>query len=95
MGYRMPGPQTDYPRIERRAISIVQQWLKKLAKTQQRTTVAELLTHAGVWSKYRHNRAHFPELKALIQQFRTSEQSERQVGKRLRWRKKRSKKQTE
>jgi hypothetical protein len=94
MGYRMPGPQTDYPRIERRAISVVQKRLKQLAKARQRTTVAELLTYAGVWSKYRHNRAHFPELKALVQQFRTSEQSERQVGKRLRWRKKRSKKQT-
>jgi hypothetical protein len=88
MAYRMPGPKADYLQIERQAISVVQKRLKQLAQTQQRTTVAELLIYAGVWSKYRHNRAHFPKLKALVQQFRGSDQSERQVGMRLKWRKK-------
>jgi hypothetical protein len=94
LGYRMPGPKADHLDIERRIISVVQKRLKQLTKMQQRTTVTELLTYVGVWSKYRHNRAHFPELKALIQQFRTSEQSERQLGQRLRWRKKKSTKPT-
>lgn len=88
MAYRMPGPKADHLHFERQAISVVQKRIKQLAKTEQRTTVAELLTHAGVWSKYRHNRTHFPELKALVQRFRLSEQSERQVGMRLQWRKK-------
>jgi hypothetical protein len=86
-GYQSPGPHTDFDQLQRQAISAVRKRVKALAKTEQRITVKTLLSDAGVWESYRHHRDQFPALTELLLKFRASDQSERQVGKRLRWRK--------
>jgi hypothetical protein len=90
MGYRRPGPSTDFQVLERQAISALHERLKALATSQQRTTVKALLRDLGVWESFRHNRTQFPALAELLLQFRASDLSERQLGKRARWRKKTS-----
>ena len=57
-----------------------------MVKAQQRTTVKALLVEAGVLATFRHNREEFPMLAKLLLEFRASDQSERQMGKRQRWR---------
>ncbi|MRW83737.1 hypothetical protein GJ698_06470 [Pseudoduganella sp. FT26W] len=90
LGHQRPGPRTEraeYQELERQAMRAVQAHLKALIKAQQRTTVQALLRAAGIWERFRHNRDEFPMLAELVLQFRASDQSERQLGKRSRWRK--------
>lgn len=58
--------------------------MRKLKLTGSRRTVQQLLRLVGVWGKFRHNRDKFAKTNALIQSFRKSDQSERQLGKRKR-----------
>jgi hypothetical protein len=85
--YRSPGkrPQ-DYRRLDARTAERVRTALKRLAKARQRTTVRDLMSGIGVWSAFRHDRCAFPETAALLQAFRASDQSVRQLGRRAYWR---------
>ena len=82
--YSPPGRKADYVGDERKAIANVNRQLKQLAESGSRITVPALLTHAGIWHKFRNNRSRYPELRALVETFRASPQSERQVGHRPR-----------
>lgn len=74
----------DWASVEKNAIKSINQQLTTHKKTGTRTTVKELLTAAGVYGTYGHNRHRFPELESLLIAFKASPQSERQTGKRPR-----------
>lgn len=52
-----------------------------------RITVTELLKRAGGWAVFRHNRVVMPKTSKVVQDFRQTEFSERQAGRRPYWRK--------
>lgn len=52
-----------------------------------RITVTELMKRAGGWAVFRHNRKAMPRTNQVVQGFRISNFSERQVGRRPYWRK--------
>ena len=78
--YARPGPKPDYATMERKALGLVKLQLNRLTKTNTRMTVPALLAHAGVWHQFRHNRNRYPYLRDLVQEFRASSLSERQLG---------------
>lgn len=88
VGYERPGPKTSYQETDHLVVLVVKEHLDALAKLQERTTVKALLSQAGIWEQYRHNRKEFPKLATLVSQFRASDQSERQIGRRASWRRK-------
>jgi len=49
-----------------------------------RLTVTELLKKIGCWQFFRHNRQHLPISASLVEEFRKTEFSERQIGRRRR-----------
>lgn len=52
-----------------------------------RISVTELLVRAGGWAVFRHNRKAMPRTNQVVQDFRITNFSERQVGRRPYWRK--------
>lgn len=86
--YERPGKKLqDHRQLDLLAANQIAIILKTAFQTGRRFTVKELLSEIGAWEQFRHNRQRFPRTCALIEAFRTSDQSERQVGKRERWRK--------
>lgn len=86
--YLTPGrrPQ-DYERLDTLATQKLKNDVERLLEKNMRISIEQLLRDAGVWASFRHGRERFPQTNAFIQQFRTSEQSERQIGGRANWRK--------
>lgn len=83
--YSRPGKKTDdYAALDDEAVKQLDLELRKVKLTGTRRTVQQLLRFVGVWEKFRHNRYKFAKTNELIQRFRTSDQSERQLGKRKR-----------
>jgi hypothetical protein len=86
--YRAPGKRTrDYGHIDAITVEKLRLRLRQVALAKERVTVQALLRDAGVWSAFNHNRAKFTETAALLEEFKQSDQSERQVGGRPYWRK--------
>jgi len=86
--YDKPGKkQRDYARLDARAAAKVKTFLARAATQRERHTVESMLTEIGIWQSFRHARARFPQTNALVQEFRSSDQSERQLGKSAYWRK--------
>lgn len=86
--YDKPGKkQRDYARLDARAAAKVKTFLARAATQRERHTVESMLKEIGIWQSFRHARARFPQTNALVQEFRSSDQSERQLGKRAYWRK--------
>lgn len=87
MHYERPGKKRqDHRQLDSIAADQIAIILKTALQTERRFTVKGLLSEIGIWEKFRHSRQEFPRTSALIGAFRTSDQSERQVGKRERWR---------
>lgn len=87
MQYRQPGKRTrDYGRMDARAEAKARTALRRAQVRNERVTVKALLCDAGVWAPFRHQRERFPKLSALLQEFRFSNQAERQTGGRPCWR---------
>ena len=85
--YRAPGKQTrDYNQLDNKTLAKVRTSVKLAATAGERTTVEKLLRDAGAWSAFKHRRELFPKTEAFLQEFRLSDQSERQLGGRLYWR---------
>jgi len=80
-------PARDYVELDRKAALRLKQEVLAAAKAGRRLTVRELLESAGIRSAYVHDRQRFPLCRALVEEFKRSEQSERQLGGRAYWRK--------
>lgn len=86
--YRTAGAKPlDCDQLDQRCAQAVTRLLGYLRTTGKRITVRELLTRCGCWMHFRHHRAKYPLTKALLLEFRASDMSERQIGRRPCWRK--------
>ncbi|MYZ50871.1 TnsD family Tn7-like transposition protein [Malikia spinosa] len=85
--YDSPGKKTrDYAHLDLRSAAKVKTFIARAAAQRERHTVEAMLTEIGIWSSFRHNRELFPLTNALVQAFRSSDQSDRQLGRRQYWR---------
>ena len=85
VSYSRPGRTADdRVALDAKAANDFQSELRKAKRSAMRLTVQELLRTIGIWEKFRHNRGEFPKTNALLQAFKASDQSERQLGKRKR-----------
>lgn len=86
--YRAPGKRPrDYRQMDVKTAVKVRALIQQLALAKTRMTVQALLLQAGAWSAFKHHRAQFTETVALLEEFKQSEQAERQIGGRPYWRK--------
>lgn len=86
--YRTPGKRTrDYGLMDTSTATKLRMLLQQLALAQERVTIQALLRDAGAWSAYKHQRTKFIKTAALLEEFKQSDWSERQVGGRPYWRK--------
>lgn len=86
--YRAPGKQTrDYKLMDASTAKKLRVRLQQVALAKERVTIQALLRDTGAWSAFKHQRAKFIETAALLEEFKQSDQSERQVGGRPYWRK--------
>lgn len=86
--------QTTAPGRKRRDIALEDKLLARevrrvIAKLPAgtRISVTELVVRAGGWAVFRHNRKAMPRTNQVVQDFRITNFSERQVGRRPYWRK--------
>ena len=85
--YDSPGKKTrDYAHLDVRSAAKVKTFMARAEAQQERRTVKDMLTEIGIWPAFRHNRELFPLTNALVQAFRSSDQSDRQLGRRQYWR---------
>lgn len=90
--YSRPGKKADdCLTLDAKAAKELKRELQKAGRTGVRLTVQELLRTIGIWETFRHHRARFPKTNDLVQVFKASDQSERQLGRRKRLYKKSSK----
>lgn len=86
--YKTPGKQArDYGQMDVLTAAKVRTLIRQLASAKERMTVKALLVQVGAWAAFKHHRAQFNETAALLEEFKQSEQSERQIGGRPYWRK--------
>lgn len=86
--YRAPGKRArDYRQMDVKTALKVRAQIQQLALAKTRMTAQALLLQAGAWSAFKHHRAQFTETAALLEEFKQSEQAERQIGGRPYWRK--------
>lgn len=86
--YKRPGKKTtDFGRLDVHLARGIKDAIAKAKAGNRRLTVKELLNTAGSWGTFKHQRNKLPVTKRLIEEFRTSDQSERQLGGREYWRK--------
>lgn len=86
-GYKKPGKVTkNFQADDAKAASQMTTMLKDIEAAGERITVKDLLQKIGVWQSFRHNRSDYPLTNELVQKFRASGQSERQLGLRPYWR---------
>ncbi|WP_084545331.1 TnsD family Tn7-like transposition protein [Derxia gummosa] len=85
--YQAPGKKTrDYARLDKATVARIEKRIQQVVDAGERTSIKALLTDAGVWSAFRHDRENFPATRATLDEFRASNQAERQVGGRSYWR---------
>lgn len=86
--YLVPGKRPkDYAQMDAKTAAKVRAQIQQLALAQKRMTVQGLLIQAGAWAAFKHHRARFTETAALLEEFKQSDQAERQIGGRPYWRK--------
>jgi hypothetical protein len=91
LSYSRPGkPADDCIALDATATKDFQIEIQKAKRSGIRLTVQGLLRTIGIWEKFRHHREKFPKISALLEDFKASDQSERQLGKRKRLYKKAS-----
>lgn len=82
--YAKPGKHpSPYWELDARAYSVLQLRWEELRKQGQRSSVEDLLRGTEIGSLFRHHRTQFPAVDQLVQRFRASNQSIRQVGRRI------------
>lgn len=83
--YSPPGKKPrDYQALDASTAKRLKKLHQGLQRRGERRSVRDLLSELGVWSSFRHDRALFPETHAVVKEFRSSEQSVMQVGRRKR-----------
>ncbi|MYZ50943.1 TnsD family Tn7-like transposition protein [Malikia spinosa] len=86
--YRAPGKKPrDYSRMDTLTLAQLQSRVRLAAASGERITMQALLVEVGAWSAFKHHRSLFPKTGAFLQDFKQSDQSERQLGGRPYWRK--------
>lgn len=87
LSYAPPGkkPADATLRDEACARALQMAWATA-ASNGSRLTVRAVLDAEGAWTAFRHDRTVFPKTVALMQEFKRSDQAERQLGRRARWR---------
>lgn len=86
--YKAPGKKTrDYKRLDTRTLAKLRTSVGRAASAGERVTMQELLRSAGAWSAFKHHRELLPKTNAFLQEFKSTDQSERQIGGRPYWRK--------
>lgn len=86
--YLTPGKRTqDYAQMDGKTAVRVRARIQQLALSKERATIQALLLHVGAWAAFKHHRAKFTQTVALLENFKQSNQSERQIGGRPYWRK--------
>lgn len=80
-------PSRDYAELDREVALRLKRELRVAAKAGRRLTVKELLESAGIRSAYVHGSRRFPLCRAVVEAFKRSDQSQRQLGGRAFWRK--------
>ncbi len=89
--YSRPGKTPDdCVALDARAEKDLLDELRKAKRNGIRLTVQSLLRAIGIWEKFRHHREKFPKTRALLEVFKASDLSERQLGRRKRLYKKAS-----
>ena len=73
--------------LDARGLLALDTFLHAHGGTDRRFTVQEVMTEIGLWQSFRHNRNRYPLIVERLVRFRASNQSARQSGRRLRWRK--------
>ncbi|MFN7152388.1 MAG: TniQ family protein [Acidovorax sp.] len=87
--YKLPGPKlAEFDLVDVQFAEIARIAWGEAARLGERVTVQALFVKAGIWSRFRHHRQNLPMTDSVVQLFRFSEQSERQVGQRAAWRRK-------
>ncbi len=87
-GYRKPGKkEANFATLDARGLLALDTFLHAHADIDRRFTVQEVMTEIGLWQSFRHNRNRYPLIVERLVRFRASNQSARQSGRRLRWRK--------
>lgn len=86
--YRAPGKKTrDYAHMDTLTLVQLQKRVSLAAASGERLTVQALLLDAGAWAAFKHHRNLFPKTGEFLQDFKKSDQSERQLGGRPYWQK--------
>lgn len=81
--YRAPGTKPrNYAQLDARTAALFRQIVCATARRNERRTVQSILAEIGAWQAFRHQRILFPETRALVGDFRRSNVSERQMGRR-------------
>jgi len=85
LSYQPPGPKPadTTSRDETCARGLRAAW-RVAALCEDRLTVQAMLEAQGTWAAFRHNRTLFPKTERMLQEFKDSEQAERQRGRRPR-----------
>lgn len=78
--------RTDFESLDRVAEAAIREEIDRHKVAGTRTTVRHLLTITGVGATFRHNRPKMPLASALLEEFRRSDQSARQLGGSEYWR---------
>jgi hypothetical protein len=78
--------RTDFDSLDRMAETAMREEIGRHKDAGTRTTVRHLLSITGVGATFRHNRPRMPLSNALLEEFRRSDQSARQLGGNAHWR---------
>lgn len=86
--YQSPGKRArDYGDMDTSTVAQLRTHIERATLVNERVTIQALLRAVGAWSAFRHHRTEFTETAALLEEFKRSDQSERQTGGRPYWRK--------
>lgn len=85
--YPRPGRvPRDYQSLDDKYVKSISEAIRTLQGTNKRVTVTQMLTELGLWATYRHEYKKLPKTRALISDFRKTDNFERQIGGRSRLR---------
>jgi len=79
-------PRRDYATQDVKTAELLRAAIAKAEKSGGRLTVQELLDQVGIAGTFRHQRKNFPQCESIIQAFRRSALSARQLGGSAYWR---------
>lgn len=84
-GYNQPGKRTrDYNAMDIEYEQLLRKAIRDIKVKDTRAEVTKLLTDLCIWHVYRHNRLRFPKTTAVLAEFKKTEYSARQIGRRPR-----------